>query len=132
MLKFLIEFYPEQKKEEIKEIEELIKNNGKFNQKFSKVLEKSEKVKERMPIIQFYNDEYSKKDNQKPKEGIKGEYLEKWETLEQMLKDKKIQKMKKNDKQILLKFLENEENKEVFLHIFDKEVLENFLNKAKK
>ena len=132
VLKFLIEFYPEQKKEEIKEIEELIKNNGKFNQKFSKVLEKSEKVKERMPIIQFYNDEYSKKDNQKPKEGIKGEYLEKWETLEQMLKDKKIQKMKKNDKQILLKFLENEENKEVFLHIFDKEVLENFLNKAKK
>ena len=129
LLEFFRDYYPEEKKEQINELEGLIQKNEKFPPKYKEDYEKAANVNERKKILQFFSDKLKLKSS---KDITKIEVLKKWETIEQMLKDKKTSKMKKHDKEILSNFLDEEGNKEYFIKLFSEDTFNYFKSANKK
>ena len=127
-LKEILNYYKnylfESKIKDIKIIEEiLINKNGNYEEYIKKDLENARKMNDRFNIINFILDE--KKLNKNEEELNK--VVKSWETYEKTIRDKKLKKMRKDDKQILIKYFSDENNKELLLKIFNKESYEFFL-----
>ena len=52
---------------------------------------------------------------------------ERWKNIEQQIKDQKTIKIPKHNRELLIKYLNNENNKNKLLRIFDKEILNSFI-----
>ena len=127
-LKEILNYYKnylfESKIEDIKIIEEIIKNkNGKYKEYIKKDLEIARKMNDRFKIINFiFNSKNLNKNEEEFNKVVKS-----WEIYEYMIKEKKIKKIKIDDKKILIKFFIDENNKDSLLKIFNQESYEYFL-----
>ena len=117
--------YNKSKNNEINLNENNIKdNNEKININDSKDLKDEEKYKEKLPIINhFYNIDNKDNDNI--------EKFRSWDNLEEMIKEKKIENMQKSDKEKLFTYC-SDNNKELFVKIFNEDVYEYILKEKEK
>ena len=120
-------FLFESKKNEIKYLKEFIEN--KKDQKFNYNLKDYEKAKymnNRLPIIQELFSIY----NITPiSENKMNKYAYDWKILENMIKQKKYKKIRKNTINFLLQYFITKENKSLLLNIFNVEALNCFIEK---
>ena len=90
--------------------------------------EKAKKVNEKSFFIKFLSKENGEKINEKNIDN----YIKKWEQLENFIKDKKYKKLRKDDKEILINFFNDNNNKDVLLKIFTEDEYERFINDNKE
>ena len=120
ILEYYKNYFFESKKSEITEIE-----NGHFNfQSNTEEVNKAKIMNEKFCIIEFiFNHKFSGKE--KTEERIQTIVCS-WDKFEKMIKDKKLKKMRKDDKMLLGKFFEDANNKDLLIKIFGEECYENF------
>ena len=130
ILRYYKSFLSESKKDDIVIIENSIHNGGQgINfEKYSKDLEEAKKMNDRYDIINFI---FQNKNNSEEKEDFQ-KIVKKWEILEKQIADKKLKKMRKDDRIILLKYFNNKNNNNSLLKIFTQEEIDNFKNYSNK
>ncbi len=120
------------KKDDIVRIEKIIENSGVGNnyEQYLNDLDIAKKMNERFDIINYiYQNNY--KNIEKNEDNLK-ECIKKWESYERQIKDKKLKKMPKNDKELLGKYFNDEKNKDILLKIFGDEAYNNFKSYTKE
>ena len=129
ILNYYKKYYFESKKEDIKKIENIIKNNeNDFENYYLKDYELSKKMNLRAPIINYLYQERNKEINKTEEKLIKE--IKCYNEMEKMIKDNKIKKINKTEKKILFNYFKNENNKELLLKIFKQNDYELFINQA--
>jgi len=119
----------ESKKEDIIILDKFIrniKNEIKYDI-YLRDYEQAIKMNLRIPIINYLLKE-NNEDNQIKSEKKINKIVKKWELLENLIKNKKLKKMRTDDKILLKKYFNNIEKKDILLNIFDKENYEFILN----
>ena len=130
ILKYYKNFYFETKKEDIKIIEDIIKNKKKDYEKYLNEYDIAKKLNIRLPIIKYII-------NSKEEEGIKNkiqieEIIDFWDTLEILIKNKNYKKIRKDDKRIIMNYINDNNNLNILLKIFNKEQINFFINRIKE
>ena len=111
-------------------LEEALKNNKEKWKEYIKDLNISEKFIDKMTLINYI---YESKIKKKDKEKIEFKEIQKaFEQEEKMIKDKKIKKMRKDDKIILSKYFIDKNNRDSLLRIFGQDSYDFFLNESIK
>ena len=107
ILDYYIGYLFESKKNDIKLIDNYINNGGNINyEEYIKDLDEAKKMNDRYFII---NHLYNKKEKNKEKtEDEFNKYVKSWETFEKMIRDKKIKKMRNEDKKNLMEYFADE------------------------
>jgi len=126
ILQYYKNYFFESKKSEITEIE-----NGSF--KFQNNMEEINNAKvmnEKYCIIEFIFN-YKNKEKEKTESKIKNA-VESWNKIEKMIKDKKLKKMRKDDKIMLGKFFEDINNKDLLIKIFGEDCYDNFKKESEE
>ena len=113
----------ESKKDEIKNIEDIIKNNNGDYNKYLCDIEIAKNMNIRYEIIKYL---IEKKNVEKTEENIKI-YIDSWKNIEQQIKDKKFKKMKKDFKTKMCEYFSDENNKELLIKIFNKDIYDYFI-----
>ena len=122
ILYYYKEFLFESKKEDINKIERIIKN--KEINKYDTYLydyEKAKKMNKRVSIIKYlFNSKEENKNynNSNKKENELNKYIEEWNIIEKMIKEKKYKKMRRNTKIQLINYFSDIKNKNIILTIF--------------
>ena len=93
--------------------------------KYLEDFEKAQKMNDRYPVIRYLYEEENQIDD--INENDLNKYAQIWEKLEKYINDKKIKKMIKKYKEILKKFFNNSNNKDILLTIFSKDIYDYFL-----
>ena len=119
------EFYPEKRREDINIIEDIINNKKKGYEKYLKEYDKAKEMNIKLPIIKPFIEMKRSEDNKNKK--IE-EIIHSWELLEKMIKNSKIKKIIKEDKQFLINYIKDNEKKKIILKVFTQEQLDNFIN----
>ena len=126
-LKYILKYYNNYlfytKKSEVKELENLF-NEIKVEIDYEKILqdkENAEKFNLIYPIIKCMNEENKNEKNEEIKENNIRLCVRKWEEIANNIK---IQKIKKEDKIFLKKCFSREENKDLLIQIFNKDIYE--------
>ena len=129
-------YFFESKKEDIASInQEIIDLKGNINyDKYLADYDTAKEMNERYDIIKFIADSKNK-DNELITEKKINEIKESWKVFEKIIRDKKTNKLKRDDKIIIFKYFSDKDKKEKILKIFNNEcyqfILEN-LNKKEK
>ena len=126
ILQYYKNYLFESKKSEITEIE-----NGSF--KFQNNMEEINNAKvmnEKYCIIEFIFN-YKNKEKEKTESKIQNA-VESWKKIEKMIKDKKLKKMRKDDKIMLGKFFEDNNNKDLLIKIFGEDCYDNFKKESEE
>lgn len=127
-LEIILEYYKEilfeSKKKEIKSLEEIIKKNKKIDDKLLKDYETAKKI----PIIKYlYDNDKTKKKKKKTEKNMK-EFVESWNNLEKLIREEKIEKIKADKRKLIYNYIiKDENNKGIFLQIFDDKIYANFI-----
>ena len=109
-------------------LEVILKNNNENWKEYIKDLNMSEKFIDKMGFIKYFY-ESKKKDMEKIEfKEIQNSYIK----VEQIIKDKKIKKMRKDDKLILSKYFIDNNNKDSLLRIFGQDSYDFFLKESTK
>lgn len=111
---------PQTKKEEIKSLEDIIKNNSDKYEIYLNDYETAKEMNLKTPLISLLG---NLNDNE---EDIK-KALSTWEATVKMIKDKKIKKMRGDNKKKLINFFKNKSNKELLIKIFNEEYYDFFI-----
>ena len=130
VLNYYKTFFFESKKDDIREIEEIIQNNKQINEKFLNDYEQAEKMSNVIPVIKFIFEEKNKLEGRTEKEMKKA--VELWEKLEKMIREMKVKIMKKNEKLMIFKYFKEENNKNILINIFGPNIYDNFFIKINK
>ena len=126
VLTYYKEYLFESKKQEIIDIEKKINNNENDFGIYLQDYELAKKMNLRAPIINYLY-AYTNKSMIKNEEKFKNE-LKMWERIEKMIVEHKIKKMNKNYKQILLNYINEEENnKNILMKILGQNHYEYFI-----
>ena len=125
------EYLFESKKQEIIAIEKKINNNENDFGIYLQDYELAKKMNLRAPIINYLY-VYTNKSMIKNEEKFRNE-VEIWERIEKMIVEHKIKKMSKNYRQILLNYINEEENnKKIIMKIFGQNHYEYFIKEGTK
>ena len=117
ILNYYKDFFPESKKKEI----ELIEHNN-IQEKILENYSEAKRYNMRKPLIFLLLDQ-SKNDNES---GIK-KGVDKWNRIEEEINKKEFQNINKAEREKLIKFI-NEADHEFIYKIFDKKIIEEFIN----
>ena len=117
ILNYFKDFFPESKRKEI----ELIEHNN-IEEKILENYSKAKKYNMRKPLIFLLLDQ-SKNNNES---GIK-KALDKWNKIEEEINKNDFQNINKAEREKLIKFI-NEPNNELIYKIFDRKIIEEFIN----
>ena len=110
------------KSKEISELNEIIKNGYGNFEKYLNEYEKAKNINIRYPLICLINDNNTIEKN----EEILGKKIDTWNKFETMINEKKtFKKMPQDIKKKLYDYFNNEENKDILMKIFEKDILEN-------
>ena len=126
-LKEILNYYNnylfESKSKEIAELKDIIKNKQGNYEEYLKDFEKAQNMNIRYPLICLLSDNNNTiiKNEEKLSKNISS-----WNSFESMIKGKKFKKMYNEKREVLLNYFNNEENRELLLKIFEKEVYEYF------
>ena len=127
VLKYYKEFLFESKKKEIALIEDILDNNKSFEDEILKDYNVAKKMIKELPVIKFILKEKNKLNKKTEKEIKKA--VDSWNTLEKMISQQKIKKMKDDERQIICKYFKDDKNKNILIDIFGQNVYDNFLIK---
>jgi len=127
ILKYYKQYHPETKKDDIILIEEIIKNNSDNYEKYLADYEIAKEMNLKTPLINLFIN----LNNNKVTEEETNKAVESWKTSEQILKDKKIRKMRSDYKKKLINFWKNKNNKEILIKIFNEDIYNYFIEKNK-
>ena len=130
VLKYYKDFLFKSKKIEINNINEIIKNNKGNFEEYLNDLDTAKKMNERFGIIKYIYD-LRFKDEEKSEANMNN-CVQSWDQFEKAIKNKKLVKLRKQDKLILLEYFKNEKNKDKLLKIFNEDVYENFIEEVSK
>ena len=127
-IKIILEYYKkycfESNKNEINDIKGCISHF----QRYIKDLDKIKKMVDEYCIVEYI---FNYKYNGEVKTEIKiQEVAQTWKFLKKMIKDKKIKKMRKDDKLMLRKYFDDITNKELLLEIFGEDCYEFFIKES--
>ncbi len=127
ILSYYKQFLFDSKKDDIALIEYYIQNNdGKINyEKYEEDLQTAKEMNKRSDIINYLLNE-DNNNKAKNEEYIK-KTCERWKNIEQQIKDQKTIKIPRRNRELLIKYINNENNKNKLLLIFDKEILNSFI-----
>ena len=135
VLKYLKNCFFESKKNEINEIEDILKRNRKKYKDYKKYLniyEGAESINNKFALIKLFHTLKSKNEDNYTEEEL-NESINSWNILEKLVKDKKIKKkMRSDDKNILIKIFNDKKNKDILLKVFNQETIDYFINEAIK
>ena len=126
-LKEILNYYNnylfESKSKEIAELKDIIKSKQGNYEEYLKEFEKAQHMNIRYPLICLLSDNNNTiiKNEEKLSKNISS-----WNSFESMIKGKKFKKMYNEKREVLLNYFNNEENRELLLKIFEKEVYEYF------
>ena len=126
-LKEILNYYNnylfQSKSKEIAELNDIIKNKQGNYEEYLKEFEKAQHMNIRYPLICLLSDNNNTiiKNEEKLSKNISS-----WNSFESMIKGKKFKKMYNEKREVLLNYFNNEENRELLLKIFEKEVYEYF------
>ena len=128
-LEIILEYYKEilfdSKKKEIELFENIIKTNKKIDDDLLKDYETAKKI----PIIKYLYDNDKMKKKKKKSEKIMKEFVESWNNLEKFIREGKIEKIKADKRRLIYNYIiKDENNKNIFLQIFDENIFANFIN----
>jgi len=132
ILYYYKEFYYESKKNDINIIEKIIQNNeiDKFDE-YLFYYEEAKKMNIKVPIIKYlfiYNENnINGKNENNINEYELNKYIKNWEIIENMIKDKKFKKLRKNIKILLINYFNDINNKNILLNIFTKDEYNLFI-----
>jgi len=87
-------------------------------------------MNEKYCIIEYIFN-YKNQEKEKTESKIKNA-VSSWEKIEKMIKDKKLKKMRKDDKTMLGKFFEDINNRDLLIKIFGEDCYENFKNESEE
>ena len=123
ILKYYNNYLFESKSKEIAELNDIIKNKQGNYEEYLKDFEKAQNMNIRYPLICLLSDNNNTiiKNEEKLSKNISS-----WNSFESMIKGKKFKKMYNEKREVLLNYFNNEENRELLLKIFEKEVYEYF------
>ena len=129
------EFCYESKKEDIKIIEKIIKSNrieANINiENYLKDFDIAKNINIRKPIIKYLNNLKIKNKNiQEAEEELK-KSIETWKSIEKMINEKKLKKIKKDLKIYLKNYFSDINNKKILIKIFREEIYDYFKNNIK-
>ena len=128
ILKYYKNYFFESKKEEIKKIEEIIQNKNRYY--YLEDYNIAEEMNKKIPIINYLFD--SKNTNNIKTEIEFNKTVNNYKEIELMIKNKKIEEISKKDKEILNKYFNNDNNKELLFNVFSEEEIEYFINETNK
>ena len=128
ILKYYKNYFFESKKDEIKKIEEIIQNKNGFY--YLEDYNIAEEMNKKIPIINYLFD--SKNTNNIKTEIEFNKTVNNYKEIELMIKNKKIEEISKKDKEILNKYFNNYNNKELLFNVFSEEEIEYFINETNK
>ena len=129
ILKYYKEFYFETKKDEIKNIEDIINNNKKGYEKYLPEYDEAKKMNIRLPIIKYIiKSKYSKEI--KNESQIK-QIRELWDSIEILIKNKKIKKMFRSANKTFMDYINDKNNINILLKIFSQNQLDYFIGDQK-
>jgi len=122
ILLYYKQFFNKSKKEDINIIENLI-NSKQYHKidKYLKDYEIANKMNFRFPIIKYLNN-FSQKTETKMNINI-----DNWNKYERIIKEKKYSNIDKDTRNMLVKYFNNETNKNILLNIFTKEEYTSFI-----
>ena len=123
ILKYYNNYLFESKSKEIAELNDIIKNKQGNYEEYLNEFEKAQNMNIRYPLICLLSDNNNTiiKNEEKLSKNISS-----WNSFESMIKGKKFKKMYNEKREVLLNYFNNEENRELLLKIFEKEVYEYF------
>ena len=125
-LKEVLQYYKnylfESKINEISIIEDILKNKTEDFSVYLRDIEIAKYMNKRYEIINYLRE---KKGKEKKEEEM-NKCVKSWETYEKIIKNKKIKKMRKDDKVNLFQYFIDEKNKDSLLEIFDEEIYNYF------
>ena len=131
VLNYYKDFLFKSKKEDIKILEDIIKNKKKNCEKYLLEYEKAHKNNIKFPIIKYL---INKKNPEDAKDEDKiNEVIEKWNINEDMIKKKSYKKkMRKDIKESLVTYFNDEKNKNYLLKIFTQDEIDSFIKNNTK
>ena len=112
--------FPKYKIKDIEIIDDIINNKKGDYEKYLSEYDTAKKRNDRIPIIKYV---FSLNED-KLKENELNDSINKWESFEKMVLDKKIKNMKKKEKTNLIKYFQNPCNKEKLIEIYGEDVYE--------
>ena len=112
--------FPKYKIKDIEIIDDIINNKKGDYKKYLSEYDTAKKRNDRIPIIKYV---FSLNED-KLKENELNDSINKWESFEKMVLDKKIKNMKKKEKTNLIKYFQNPCNKEKLIEIYGEDVYE--------
>ena len=123
ILKYYNNYLFKSKSKEIAELNDIIKNKQGNYEEYLNEFEKAQNMNIRYPLICLLSDNNNTviKNEEKLSKNISS-----WNSFESMIKGKKFKKMYNEKREVLLNYFNNEENRELLLKIFEKEVYEYF------
>ena len=124
ILKYYQGFLFESKKDDIIILEQIIRNEEGDYEKYLADLDSAKKMNDRYEIINFIFEKKSK--NVKNEKNFKSS-ADSWLEIEKAINDKKIKKLRRDDKKILIEYFNNENNKNSLLKIFNQDIYEFFI-----
>ena len=129
ILKYYKSFFFVSKKSDIMLLEKSINNlNAEIEYiKYYKDLENAKKYNARTPLIYYLLEKDELNDND---EDDINECIMKWDELEKAIKNKKIKKMRRDYKEMLKNYFNNNYNKNILLNIFSKNEYKYFINEV--
>ena len=130
VLEYYKEILFESKKDDIKKLEDIIKNNKNFEKDLLKDYDKAKLMKIKLPVIKYIYESENKSKNEKKEKDMK-KAVDKWEKLEKPIKDRKIAKIKANERKMIFKYFKDGNNKDIFLQIFhEQQIYDDFIIKV--
>ena len=128
ILYYYKEFLFESKKEDINKIEIIIKN--KEINKYDNYLydyEEAKKLNKRISIIKYLFNSEDNNYNLQKRENDLNHYIDEWELVEKMIKEKRYKKIKRNTKIKLINYFIDIKNNNILLSIFQKDEYKLFI-----
>ena len=131
ILNYYKDFRFTSKYEDINFLQDIIKNKRIGFEKFLSEHKLAEKINLRAPIIKYLI--YSKSPEDAKNEDKIQEYIKSWDTYEDMIKKNTFKKkMRKDTKQLLVKYFNEKKNQNVLLKIFKQEEIDLFIKTNSK
>ena len=136
-LKEILTYYKnfcfESKKEEIAKLTNLLENNWGKYKIYLNEYDKAQKMNERYTIIRYLFENSKNKENKENKVKNRAEELLKneannWLKNEDLIKSQKFNEINQDFADILLKFINENKNKEIIHKFFSNDIIQNFIN----
>ena len=116
------------KANDINRIEEIIRNSDGDYKQYLTDIDKAKNMNDRYDIIDFMFNTLNK--NAEKNEENLNKFITTWEACEKQIKDKRLKKMRKEHKNLIFKYFNMENKKDILLKIFDQDKIDFIITES--